>query len=401
MIELSIMDHGAAFNDAVQAAAQAFEERTQEAVHLRVLPWRGAWTELVKVGLYGDGPHVSEIGTTWLSEFISMNALRPFVGGEIASFGGAKQFLKSAWSSTTPAGQAVGPARLTVMTWAIPWTADIRLLYYRRDLFEKAKIDPATLTTPEALQQACEQLKSAGVAHPLVLPTRRSRMTLHHLAAFVWGAGGDFLSPDLKKPTFQLPTAKAGLYAYFDLVRYLSPEVRQQTETESDAIFAGGHAAMTLSGPWLHAAASVLYEVGPQVAQTLPPGIPYIGGTQLVIWKHTRQAELALALVRYLASPEIQTKLAIESGHLPTRPTVYDREPLIGDPFYQTANLGLARGRSFPAFALWGLLENRLTGAVAAIWEDIQAQAEPDVHAIVDQHIYETANRLAATLTYY
>ena len=99
MLELSIMNHGARFVEEARALLTQFEQDTHIEVNLRVLEWRDAWAELVRVALYNDGPHISEIGNTWLSEFISMNALRPFVGMEVSRLGGAQQFLPSAWHS--------------------------------------------------------------------------------------------------------------------------------------------------------------------------------------------------------------------------------------------------------------------------------------------------------------
>src|SRR3989304_8125482 len=104
MLEMSIMNHGGAFVEGMRAVLREFEQDARVEVNLRVLEWRDAWGELVKVALYGDGPHVSEIGNTWLSEFVSMNALRPFVGMEVSRLGGAQQFLPSAWQSVTPVG---------------------------------------------------------------------------------------------------------------------------------------------------------------------------------------------------------------------------------------------------------------------------------------------------------
>src|SRR5512135_2844605 len=99
MIELTLMEHGEHFPQLMQEILDGFESKTKLKVKPRFLNWREAWAELVRVGLYGDGPQVSEIGSTWLSEFVSMGALRPFQLAELNSMGGAAQFLPSAWQS--------------------------------------------------------------------------------------------------------------------------------------------------------------------------------------------------------------------------------------------------------------------------------------------------------------
>jgi hypothetical protein len=62
---------------------------------------------------------------------------------------------------------------------------------------------------------------------------------------------------------------------------------------------------------------------------------------------------------------------------------------------------GLKTGRAFPTFSLWGLVENKLAEAFTAIWADILLNPTADIHAIVDQHLIEAAQRLNSTLAYY
>jgi multiple sugar transport system substrate-binding protein len=397
MLELSIMNHGPRFVEEVRGLLSQYEQDTHTEVNLRVLEWRDAWAELVRVALYSDGPHVSEIGNTWLSEFVSMNALRPFVGMEVTRLGGPQQFLPSAWHSVTPATTS----KAAVMAWAVPWLADMRLVHYRQDLFEQARLDARTaLQTPQSLLAACAQLRAAGV-NPVVLPSRQSRMTLHNLAAWVWGSGGDFTSPDGKKVVFVIEQAKAGMYAYFDLARYMPPELWNRDEYQSDASFLQGQVALTISGPWLHMSPDAAPAVAGQMRQALPPGTPYIGGSHLVVWKHARHVEPALMLIRYLNNVEAQARLVQTSGLFPTRPDVLAREPFQSDPFYQMAAEGLKSGRAFPTFALWGLVESKLAEAFTAIWDDILTDPAADIHAIVDEQLNETAQRLNSTLSYY
>jgi len=398
MLELSLMNHGVRFVEEVYALLNQFELDTHIEVKLRVLEWRDAWAELVRVALYNDGPHVSEIGNTWLSEFISMNALRPFVGGEVSRLGGAQQFLPSAWQSAMPTGSS----GLAVMAWAMPWLADMRLIHYRQDLLEQAQIEVATaFQTTSTLLQTCARLHAAGIANPIVLPSRQSRMTLQNLAGWVWGAGGDFTSADGAKVLIASTEAKAGLYAYFDLARYLTTEMRHRDEYQSDAAFLQGQAALTISGPWLHRSPDQSRIVAENMRQALLPGVPYIGGSHLVIWKHTRYVEQALALIRYINSADAQARLVQTSGLFPTRLVVLTREPFHSNPFYQMAAEGLQAGRAFPTFSLWGLVENKLTEAFTAIWEDILSNPEADIRGLVDGHLNNAALRLNSTLSYF
>jgi multiple sugar transport system substrate-binding protein len=392
MIELSIMNHGSGFTDTLRALLDQFETAHPVEVRLRVLAWDAGWADLVKVALYDDGPHLSEVGSTWVNEFVSMNALRPFIGAEIARLGGSSQYLPSAWN----VGKPIGHAQPGVMSWAIPWMADTRLIHYRREIFDRVGIDPASaFQSPDALLKTLAALQSKGVLIPIVLPMGRGRNTLHILASWLWGAGGDFVSADAKRVTFTLPHARAGIYKYFELGRYLSPEARGLDEVQADSLFGQGRAAMTISGAWLRAAHDAT------AAQALLPGVSFVGGTHLVIWKHARETDLAIALVKHLIGADSQTTIVRQSGQLPTRLDVLTQAPFSSDPFYQMVRRGLQSARSFPSFALWGLVENRLVEACAGIWADVLAATDPDLHAIVDRHLDEAAERLTSTLEYY
>jgi hypothetical protein len=73
---------------------------------------------LVKVALYGEGPDVSEIGTTWCASLVAMNALRPFTPGEIASLGRPSAFLPSSWQT----GILPGDDQICAVPWLMPTT---------------------------------------------------------------------------------------------------------------------------------------------------------------------------------------------------------------------------------------------------------------------------------------
>lgn len=393
MIELSIMEHGPIFDEELRSLVTRFEAEYNCPVQIQALPWRGAWSEFVRIALYKHGPDVSEVGNTWVSEFVSMNALRPFTGAETAHMGGPSEFLAPAWQS----GILAGHPQSRSMVWAIPWLADVRILCYRRDLLERAGVDPeSAFGNVKALAQTLARLQAAGIPMPWVVPTRRSRMTLHNIAHWVWGAGGDFLTPDMRRTAFNKAEARAGMRAYFELARFLSPGARGLEETDSDARFISGKAAVTISGPWL---LKVPSEYTAFYGQTLPPGTPFVGGSHLAIWKHTRQAEKAVELVRFLSSETAQTALFNRFGLFPTRLDVLNSDVFASDPFHRQVAEGLKAGRTFPPFTLWGLVETRLTAALADIWADILAKPEPDIDAILDRHLGPTAQRLDVTLS--
>jgi multiple sugar transport system substrate-binding protein len=387
-LELSIMADSPA---AIRPLLDQFEAEHGVRIRPRLLTWDTAWSDLVKVALYGDGPDVSEIGSTWLGDLVAMNALRPFGETEIAALGRAGSFLPSAWQGGRLAGQT--------QTWAIPWLAGARLMFWRRPLFASAGLEPRTrFQTAAEVDGVLGRLAASSVPVPWTVPTGLTHTTLLNAASWVWAAGGDFVTPDGKRTLFSQPEARAGLRDYFALGRYLVPPVRRLTGLQPDDQFLNqpGTAA-TISGSWLFSALRERGLAG-EVGLALPPGASFVGGSHLVIWKHTQQAQAALELVNFLSEGRTQIAYGQRVGLLPTRLEALTGEPFAGDEWWQLAIRGLKTGRSFPVTRSWGLMEDRLTRALKALWDEVLTEPGLDLDAAIQRHLEPLAMRLDLVL---
>ena len=195
VLEISLLSHGPDTLSKLRPRLDRFGIRNDVRIDARVLEWEDAWPELVKVALYGHGPVVSEMGSTWMGSLVSMNVLKPFSARELDAHGGASAFLPSVWQPGLRAGSGD--------VWALPWLAYARFIFYRRDLLEKAGIDErAAFRSSQELSRTLERLKECGAAAaPWCVPTRSSRDTLHNIASWVWDAGGaENLLGDRRRP---------------------------------------------------------------------------------------------------------------------------------------------------------------------------------------------------------
>jgi multiple sugar transport system substrate-binding protein len=390
-IELSLMGGQAA---AIQPLLDEFEARHGLRVRPRLLAWDMAWSDLVKVALYSDGPDVSEIGSTWLGDLVAMDALRPFEPADLAALGQAAAFLPSTWLST----QLISDPH----NWSIPWLTGARLLYYRRRLLEQAGVtESAAFGTPAQLEATLARLQDAGVPVPWTVPTGPTHTTLLNVASWVWGEGGDFLSPDGKRTLFSQPEARAGMRAYFALGRYLPLPVQHLTGLQPDDQFLRDPGtALTLSGPWLFGA--VQRQGSPDLAEqlgvALPPGPSFVGGSHLVVWKHSRHPEAALRLVAFLTQRQAQLSYSQAVGLIPTRLEALAAPPFATHPLWQLAIQGVRTGRSFVVTRSWGLMEDRLTTALAALWNDVLADPGADLEALIQRRLEPLAKRLDLVL---
>jgi multiple sugar transport system substrate-binding protein len=373
--------------DELQTALAEFEAQTRIQVRLRPIVSKAALDELTKFAIYKKGPDVSQIGSTWLEGLADMDALRPFSAEEVKTLGDPADFVPASWKSVTLPGQPE--------MWAVPWLADVRVLFYRRDILKRTGIDEqVAFQTPEAMEQTLAQLRASGVDIPWVVPTQHSWRTVHNAASWVWGAGGHLLSADGKRILFNQPKALAGFRAYFALGRYLVDEARGLADTESDMLFQTGKAAVTVSGPWLLAMPP---ELVAKVGITSPPGIPFVGGSHLVVWKNSRLAHEAVQLVQFLTGLHFQ-QCCKPGGLLPVRLKALDLFNTSSAEMGKYLQQSLTKGRSFPSAPLWQVIEARLADTLAATWGEALKAPDSNWDAILDDRLNRLAQRLSLTL---
>jgi multiple sugar transport system substrate-binding protein len=393
-LELSIMAESESGGDSLRLLLNEFEARHGIHVRLRVLSYETAWRQLVKFALYGQGPDVSQVGSTWIGNLVGMNALRPFTDQELAHGDMPSIFSPAIWQS-----------RPGLAVWAVPWMADVRLIYYRRDWLSQAGVDAATaFDSPHSLDRTLARLRAHGVALPWAMPTERTLLTVHSVASWVWHAGGDFVRADGKGVLFTTAETLSGLRAYFDLYPYLLSAPRPLGDPQASDLLLAGQAAVTLSGPWtwLGGVLSQDPESSPvtptSVGLALPLGIPFSGSEYLVVWNSTRHPAAALQLIYFLTGRPVQAAYPRTAGLLPVRLDVLSEPPFTNDPACQMMARALRKGRSFPLFAHWGLIEDHLVDALGQIWADILGQPNPDVEAAIRGRLELLAQRLNLNL---
>ncbi len=394
-LELSIMAHSHDVATDLKPILAPFEARNRVTVNVNVLSWETGWTELVKYALYSHGPDVSEIGSTWVSNLAATNALRAFTSRDIAAIGGQAAFLQPLWQSCFLKDESD--------MWAVPWLSNVRFIYYRQDLLKQAGIDEATaFQTHQQLEQTLSRLQAAGISIPWIVPTRNTVNSLHTAAIWVWGADGQFTNAKGTSTAFSEPTALSGLKNYFSLYRFMPPAAHNLDTDQAEGLFLRGEAAVTVSDPGL------LYtlqrsdaspELKDSIRTALPPGVPFVGGSNLVWWKHSRQEKLASELIRFLMTKEVQSTFSQKARSLPVRLDALNNPPFSSDRLYQPMIEGSRLGRSYPASRMWGLIEDKLINELNAMWAEIFAHPGLDLDKFLVDRLVPLSQRIDATLS--
>jgi multiple sugar transport system substrate-binding protein len=381
-LEFSLLSNEPNTQQQLQLALQKFEAEYGIKVHIQPMDWANARTELVDFALFKTGADVSEIGSTWLGSFAAMNALQPFARNETQALGGSAAFLDKAWESCF-AGCHI---------YALPWHVDTRNVYYRRDLMQAAGIDEKDAFSQKNIVLTLTKLQESGVAIAWAAPVQGSSTPLHFAVSWIWAAGGELMQPDGRSVCFTEPKAITGLRSYFQtFLPFLQlPQARNLTEESSNTLFREGKAAATVSGPWLlrHIRRG---DAEPIVAENLgmapTPGIPFIGGSNLVVWQHSLQAKASIQLAQFLCNFEVQANHLRPIGHIPTRLDALNESAFMDDPHYHQVYRSLEAGRPFKGLYLWGMAEDRLSAAVNNIWKQLLENPRLDLDNAILRHL--------------
>ena len=118
--------------------ARIFEKENPDVkVVTQAIPWAAAHEKLITAIAGNNTPDISQLGTTWIPEFVSIEALaevNTFVEGPSSIK--PEIYFSSSWKTNIIDGKIYG----------IPWYVDTRVLFYRTDLLKEAGYDHAPRT---------------------------------------------------------------------------------------------------------------------------------------------------------------------------------------------------------------------------------------------------------------
>lgn len=298
-------------------------------VRLVIHPWSLAWNrfmEVIKGRNIKAAPDVLQVGTTWVTTLSYLGALEK-VPAEIGIHDNS--------------GASLGDASAE----CAPWFIDIRVLYYRQDIFQRLGVDPKWLDDWKGFNRACAEILKAiqkgglgQVIAPLAIPGQKPGVLMHDLAPWVWQAGGDFGGDEAGETTLTQTALLQGCAFYFDLVANGYMPVPNSAVPPGN--FFTGHYAMQFTGSW--PVDSYLNPSSPYSNQSVVKGFAvaplpegphgrytFLGGSNLGVAAASQNKEAAWEFVRFLNEPDRQSRHARAIGALPAR--LEGMQPLFKD----------------------------------------------------------------------
>lgn len=324
---------------------KAFEKENPDAdVKVTAVPWEAAHDKIANAIAAGKTPDVTLVGTTWMGEFAQAGGLEPTPEGLVDE----SDFFEGPWGSTVVGDTSYG----------VPWYVETRVLYYRKDLAEKAGWSQAPQSWEELKQFAQDLEKKAGVEYGLDLQPGQTG-SWQTVLPFAWSNGASVTNDDGTEYTVDSPEMTEALEYYksfFD--EGLSP-TRVLDPGELESGFADGKFGAFVSGPWhtgLVEDAGVTqdeYAVAQLPGKDSGPGTSFVGGGDLAVFSDSDNKEGSWKLVKWLTEPEVQQDFYEAIGDLPSVKEAWESGELAQDEQLQVFGEQLKNTVAPPAVPTW------------------------------------------------
>ena len=349
--------------EVVEELTREFERENPDIrVRVQQIPWSAAHEKLLTAYAGDAMPDVFQLGSTWVPEFVALDAISPLDDRIAASPGVARaDFFPGILDPNEIAGHLYG----------LPWYVDTRLLFYRKDILALAG-SPEPPRTWEQWRDAMARIKQqvGPDADAIILPSNEWAP----LVILAMQQGAKLLEGDAECGNFSSPEFSKALAFYLAMFRdgFASPTVSAEIANLYQE-FANGRFAMYITGPWnLGEFAARLPQALQDAWGTAPmpapdddwPGVSLAGGASLAIRRTSAHQEAAWRLIAFLSSNPQQIRFYQLSGNLPARTAAWQDPALAGDPRARAFFTQLQRVRATPKIPEWERIATAITRRV-------------------------------------
>jgi multiple sugar transport system substrate-binding protein len=408
-IRLWVMNNGPQPVQDTQRIVKAFERQTGVNVKVELVGWDVQFDRIRNAAVSGGGPDVTQAGTTQVPFFAALGGFADLTG-RVKDVGGKAAYAPGIWQTTQLAGRDG--------TYAIPWFTEARAIYYRKDVLEKAGIDPATAfkdwdsfeQTLQTIKDKVPEVNGKPIA-PFGSPGKKAFDLVHHVMPFVWDAGGAELSADDKKSTIDSPQAEQGVNFMASLIQkgLYDKSMLERDGTQVENQFKGGRLAVWIGGPWVLGsvdrtddtnwvkAARENVGVAPMPAGPSGKGFTFVGGSNLMMFKSTKHPNEAWALMKYLSGDAVQTQYAGLMGMFPAR---LQPQKQVGatDADHKAFFSAIQQGRTYAPIPQWAQIENAYKNRLGAILDSAAGQGKPFSQGTLEAQLRDAAKEADSLL---
>lgn len=320
-------------------------------VKVQQIPWTAAQEKLITAFASDNTPDICQLGNTWIPQFAALNAiidLSEFIAkSKIIK---PEYFFSGVWETNIIDNKIYG----------IPWYVDTRLMFYRKDVFQKAGFNEPPKNWKE-LYQLCKKIKDLNddkEKYPIFIPTNEWNTFI----IFGLQAGAELLTENNTLGNFNSKEFKES----FDfLIKFhkenLTPLGMMQVTNVYQAM-AEEYISIYFSGPWnipefkkwMIGNLSDKWSTAPMPGyKNEYPGLSLAGGSSLVIFKNSKYKKEVWKLIEFLSEPEMQLKVFKLTNNLPSVINAWKDSSLSEDIYMKAFYLQLQNVVPTPKIPEW------------------------------------------------
>jgi N,N'-diacetylchitobiose transport system substrate-binding protein len=299
-------------------------------VNYQVQQWGGIVTKLTTALASNNPPDVVEIGNTDAISFEAAGALADLTSARAKLGGGTSNVSDDPgqlWLSSLNSASV-----LNGKLFAVPFYAGDRVLIYRKDLFTKAGIDIATLTSKDKLIAAAKALQDANKSvkdfSGLYLPGQ-NWYALGQMIADEGGAIAAQGSDGKWAGTLESANSQKGIQDYVDYFKAGStgPADNDEAHPAQYQLFLAGKVGMMIGNGWevgLSYGAKGVVKTADQVGTASIPSatdgktVPvFLGGSVIAVAAKSKNVDAAEDFIASISTPAGQNAM-IGDGWIPS-----------------------------------------------------------------------------------
>lgn len=338
-------------------------------------------TKLETAAASKEGPDIFEFGSTLIPTAMATGAFEILGDAQWQRLGGKDAFFKPHLAMSGPS-----PDR----TIGVPEVANPYAMIYNRRLFQEAGISGPPRTWNEFVDYGQRLTNPARDQWGVAMAPADGFEPWHLVWLFTTQLGGQMVDVKQKKGLLDSPEVLKATAFWLDWMgrfKLASPVCATYKQVDQVRAFAAGKAAMLImvgpatmitlnQSPVANDYAFAPNPTIPYGMSSLPPGGKpaqgFVSGQFLTIFKHSKNREAALDVVKVMTSPEIQYQFFKLYGSMPVSLETYKRYPETKASPWDVLLAGEEHAYPTPFFGAWGQLQvavgkavNRLAGQIA------------------------------------
>lgn len=254
--------------------------------------------------------------------------------------------------------------------WGVPVAFSTKALYWNKDLFEQAGLDPDTPPkTWQELYDMATTIKEKTDAAGFGLSAKTFDNTMHQFLHWVYTNNGQVID-ESNEIVLDSPENLEALTWYGKMVDVAEEGPTAYEQDDLTALFNDQKIAMLHQGPWVRVRINKDFDwdvaplpLGPKAEG---PGTLLITDS-LAVFSGTGYEDKAIDLAKWLTNPENQFFYENTHGLTPLRPVTGVEEMVKEDPTWKPFLDGISNGGPEPLFTDYKAFQNAMIDMVQAV----------------------------------